>query len=250
LQDQPVQRIEDALQGRTTGVTIAASSGQPGEAPTVRIRGITSINNSDPLYVVDGIPLDDGGFDYLNPNDIESIEVLKDASSAAIYGARAASGVILVTTKHGKAGEMRVNYNGYVGTQAPARTLDLLNATQYATLRNESSVAGGGAFFFLTRLRWARGLTGRTRSSTIMPLKTDHQLSLSGGTDKSTFWASVGYFDQNGIVASPISWYKRLTARSTAIINSSPGCILARISAIRISRTRGWAIRTVYSAVR
>ena len=213
LQDQPVQRIEDALQGRTTGVTIAASSGQPGEAPTVRIRGITSINNSDPLYVVDGVPLDDGGFDYLNPNDIESIEVLKDASSAAIYGARAASGVILVTTKHGKSGDMHVGYNGYVGTQAPARTLDLLNATQYATLRNESSVAGGGSILFPNPASLGKGTDWQNQIFDRHALENDHQLSLSGGTDKSTFWASVGYFDQNGIVASPISWYKRLTAR-------------------------------------
>jgi len=218
LQDQPVQRIEDALQGRTTGVTIAASSGQPGEAPTVRIRGITSINNSDPLYVVDGVPLDDGGFDYLNPNDIESIEVLKDASSAAIYGARAASGVILVTTKHGKSGQMRVNYSGYVGTQAPARTLDLLNATQYATLRNESWVADvtdnpTGQILFPDPASLGKGTNWQAQIFDNHALENSHELSLSGGTDKSTFFASVGYFDQNGIVASPISWYKRLTVR-------------------------------------
>jgi len=218
LEDQPVQRIEDALQGRTTGVTIAASSGQPGEAPTVRIRGITSINNSDPLYVVDGVPLDDGGFDYLNPNDIESIEVLKDASSAAIYGARAASGVILVTTKHGRSGQMRVNYNGYAGTQAPARTLHLLNSTQYATLRNESWAADvtdnpTGQILFPDPASLGKGTDWQAQIFDRHALENSHELSLSGGTEKSTFFASVGYFDQNGIVASPISWYKRLTVR-------------------------------------
>src|SRR6185437_15972676 len=102
LEDQPVNRLEDALQGRTSGVTIAANSGQPGSTEQVRVRGTTSINaGSDPLYVIDGVPLDGGGLDYLNPADIESIEVLKDAASQAIYGARASTGVILVTTKKG-----------------------------------------------------------------------------------------------------------------------------------------------------
>lgn len=213
LEDQPVYRVEDALQGRTTGLTIAASSGEPGSAPTVRIRGTTSINNSDPLYVVDGVPLDDGGFDYLNAADIESIEVLKDAASAAIYGARAASGVILVTTKHGKAGQMRVAYNGYFGTQAPARTLRLLDATQYATLRNESSVAAGGAILFPNPSGLGKGTDWQAQIFNDHASEMSHEFSLSGGTDKSTFYTSIGYFDQNGIVATPISWYKRLTVR-------------------------------------
>jgi TonB-linked SusC/RagA family outer membrane protein len=213
LDDQPVYRVEDALQGRTTGLTIAASSGQPGSAPTVRIRGTTSINNSDPLYVVDGVPLDDGGFDYLNAGDIESIEVLKDAASAAIYGARAASGVILITTKKGKAGSSRIAYNGYFGTQAPARTLDLLNATQYATLRNESSVAGGGGILFPNPASLGKGTDWQSQIFNNHATEESHELSLSGGTDKSTYYISLGYFDQNGIVATPISWYKRLTVR-------------------------------------
>ena len=213
LEDQPVYRVEDALQGRTTGVTVIASSGQPGAAPTVRVRGTTSINNSDPLYVVDGVPLDDGGFDYLNAGDIESVEVLKDAASAAIYGARAASGVILVTTKHGKSGSLRVSYNGYYGSQAPARTLDLLNATQYATLRNESSVASGAGIIFTDPASLGKGTDWQAQIFNKNASENSHELSLSGGTEKSTFFISLGYFDQNGIVASPISWYKRLTAR-------------------------------------
>ena len=142
LDNQPIMRIEQFLQGRASGLTVAASSGQPGAASTLRVRGTTSINNSDPLYVVDGVPVDINGIDYLNPNDIESIEVLKDAASAAIYGARAASGVILVTTKKGKAGTLLFSYNGYYGTQAPSRKLNLLNATEYATLQNEAALAG------------------------------------------------------------------------------------------------------------
>ncbi len=213
LDDQPVYRLEDALQGRTSGVTIAANSGQPGSSEQVRVRGTTSIGNSDPLYVVDGVPLDGGGLDYLNPADIESIEVLKDAASAAIYGARAASGVILVTTKKGKSGTMRVSYDGFYGSQEPARKLHLLDATQYATLRNESSLAGGKGVIFANPAALGKGTDWQSQifnnSASIM----SHELGFSGGTDKSTFYSSLGYFDQNGIVASPISWYKRLTAR-------------------------------------
>ncbi len=161
LENMPVSRIEQSLQGRTSGITIAQSSGQPGASSTVKIRGTTSINNSDPLYVVDGVPIDVGGIDYLNQNDIESIEVLKDGASAAIYGTRAASGVILVTTKKGRSGSLKVGYNGYYGTQAPARKLKLLDATEYATLRNESSEAAGHGILFPIPPPSARVQTGR-----------------------------------------------------------------------------------------
>lgn len=213
LEDLPVNRLEDALQGRTSGVTIAANSGQPGSSQQVRVRGTTSINASDPLYVVDGVPLDGGGLDYLNPADIESIEVLKDAASQAIYGARAAAGVILVTTKKGKAGSMRVSYDGYYGTQAPARKLHLLNAQQYATLRNESSLAAGKGLVFTNPASLGAGTDWQSLIFDNHASEMNHQLSFSGGTDKSTFYTGLGYFDQNGIVADPISWYKRLTAR-------------------------------------
>jgi TonB-linked SusC/RagA family outer membrane protein len=213
LEDQPVNRLEDALQGRTSGVTIAANSGQPGSSEQVRVRGTTSINGSDPLYVVDGVPLDGGGLDYLNPADIESVEVLKDAASQAIYGARAAAGVILVTTKKGKAGTMRVSYDGYAGTQAPARKLHLLNAQQYATLRNESSLAGNNGVVFANPAFLGVGTDWQGQIFDNHASENSSQLSFSGGTEKSTFYTSLGYFDQNGIVADPISWYKRITAR-------------------------------------
>jgi TonB-linked SusC/RagA family outer membrane protein len=213
LEDQPVYRLEQSLQGRASGLTIAASSGQPGAASTVRIRGTTSINGSDPLYVVDGVPLDGGGLDYLNQSDIESIEVLKDASSAAIYGARSAAGVILVTTKKGKAGTLRVSYNGYYGSQAPARKLHLLNATEYATLRNESSLAAGNGILFANPAALGKGTDWQSQIFNNNARIQDHELNFSGGTDKSTFFASFGYNEQQGIVATPISYYKRLTVR-------------------------------------
>src|SRR6478672_8784288 len=126
LENVPNGRIEQALQGRVSGVTVMQNSGQPGSGSTLRIRGITTFNNNNPLWVVDGVVVDNGGIGYLNQSDIESIEVLKDAASAAIYGTRAATGVILVTTKKGKAGKLVVSYNGYYGVSAPAKMLDLL----------------------------------------------------------------------------------------------------------------------------
>jgi TonB-dependent SusC/RagA subfamily outer membrane receptor len=145
MEKTPNGRVEQALQGRVSGVTVAANSGQPGAASTIRIRGVTTFGDdaNNPLWVVDGVVVDAAGIGYLNQSDIASIEVLKDATSAAIYGTRAATGVILVTTKKGKAGKMVVNYNTFYGTSAPAKVLTLCNASQYATLINERQTNGG-----------------------------------------------------------------------------------------------------------
>ena len=124
-------------------VSVVQSSGQPGSGSVIRIRGTSSINGSDPLYVVDGVIIG-GGIDFLNPGDIETIEVLKDAASAAIYGARGANGVIIVTTKNGsKARGMEVKVSSYTGVQNPWKKIPVLNATEYATLMNEMSAAAG-----------------------------------------------------------------------------------------------------------
>lgn len=137
-------RVDNALKGLASGVTVTSASGQPGAAAQVRIRGIGTINESDPLYIVDGMPIE-GGIDYLNPSDIESIEVLKDAASGAIYGTRAANGVILVTTKGGEKGKVRVNYNFSYGFQNPWKHRDVLNATEYAIMMNEGLINAGQA---------------------------------------------------------------------------------------------------------
>ena len=213
LENMPIARLEQALQGRTSGLTITASSGQPGAAATVRVRGTTSITNSDPLYVVDGIPIDVGGIDYLNSSDIESIEVLKDAASAAIYGSRAASGVILVTTKKGKSGTMQMGYHGYFGTQAPAHRLKLLNATEYATLRNEAALAANQPVLFANPQALGKGTDWQDVIFNDNAQIQNHELSLSAGNDKSNYYASFGYYDQDGIVATDISNYRRFTAR-------------------------------------
>ncbi|NOU46562.1 MAG: TonB-dependent receptor [Bacteroidales bacterium] len=216
LENMSISRIEHALQGRTTGLTIASSSGQPGAASTVRVRGTTTINQSDPLFVVDGVPVDNGGIDYLNPSDIESIEVLKDGASAAIYGTRAANGVILVTTKKGKSGAMRVNYNAFLGTQAPAHKLDMLNATEYAILRNEAVPGVNPVLPYDDPASFGEGTDWQGTIFNNHAMIQNHELSISGGNDQSTYYSSFGYLDQEGVVATSISNYKRINLRFNA----------------------------------
>tara|TARA_R110002050_G_scaffold1281_5_gene9347 strand:+ start:8929 stop:11997 length:3069 start_codon:yes stop_codon:yes gene_type:complete len=213
LEDLPITRIEQSLQGRVSGLTIAANSGQPGSSSTIRVRGITTFGNNEPLWVVDGVVVDAGGIGYLNQADIASIEVLKDAASQAIYGARAATGVILVTTKKGKSGKMSVNYNGYTGVSSPERKLDLLNAVQYATLMNEASVAGGGAIRFPNPQTLGEGSDWQSAIFNNSAKRSSHEISLSGGNEISTFYASFGILDQQGIVSSDISNYIRKNIR-------------------------------------
>jgi TonB-linked SusC/RagA family outer membrane protein len=213
LETMPITRIEQALQGRTSGLTIASSSGQPGSGSTIRVRGITTFGNNNPLWVVDGVVVDAGGIGYLNQSDIESIEVLKDASSQAIYGARAAAGVILVTTKKGQAGAMRINYNGFYGTSSPAKKLNVLNASEYATLRNEASLAAGRPAPFADPLSYGEGTDWQSHIFNNQAQRHNHELSLSGGNDRSTYYASFGYLDQEGIVATDISHFRRANIR-------------------------------------
>lgn len=216
LEKVPNGRVEQTLQGRASGVTIAANSGQPGSASTVRVRGITTFNTyggNSPLWVVDGVIVDSGGIGYLNQSDIQSIEVLKDAASLAIYGARAASGVILVTTKKGAEGKLSVNYSGYVGTSSPEKTVDLLNASQYAALMNEKSVAAGGEILYSDLSSYGVGTDWQKAIFNDNAMKSSHEFSLSGGNNVSTFYASFGLQDTEGIVTSEISRYQKKSLR-------------------------------------
>ena len=217
LEDMPNGRLEQALQGRTSGVRVTLNSGQPGAAATVRIRGTATIGNSDPLYVVDGVQIE-GGIDFLNQSDIESIEVLKDAAAAAIYGARAANGVILVTTKKGKAGKMTVNYSGYAGVQNPWRKLDLLNAREYGILINEAAAAAGQPVIFENPDALGEGTDWQDAIFNYDAPMQNHEISLTAGSERSQYYISAGYFDQTGIVGNrDDSRYRRLNVR----INSS-----------------------------
>ncbi|MEI6274393.1 MAG: TonB-dependent receptor [Prolixibacteraceae bacterium] len=208
-------RVEQALQGRVSGVTVAQNSGQPGSSSTIRVRGVTTFGDggNNPLWVVDGVVVDAGGIGYLNQNDIESMEVLKDAASAAIYGTRAATGVILVTTKKGVAGKISVSYNGMYGASAPAKILNLLNATQYGALLNERSVAGGGNVIFSDLSKLGLGTDWQKSIFNNNAGRYSHEFSVSGGNDKSTFYLSLGIQNQEGIVATDISSFNQKNIR-------------------------------------
>ncbi|WP_288460884.1 TonB-dependent receptor [uncultured Chryseobacterium sp.] len=207
----PAGKPEQVLQGRAAGVNVISNSGQPGSSATIRVRGITSFGASnDPLWVVDGIVVD--GIGWLNQSDIENIEVLKDGASSAIYGVSAARGVILVTTKKGKKGRLNLSYNGFYGFGHASRKLDLLNATQYATILNEAYVNAGQTPKFSNPQSLGEGTNWQDVIFNTGE-RSNHEVSISGGNEKSTFYGSFGYYDQTGIVMSDISYYKRLTAR-------------------------------------
>src|SRR5680860_912587 len=198
------------------GVTIAANSGQPGSSSTVRVRGLTTFDTyggNQPLWVVDGVIVDSGGIGFVNQSDIESIEVLKDAASLAIYGARAASGVILITTKKGDSGKINVNYTGFAGFSSPEKTLDLLNATQYGALMNEKSIAAGGDVLYPNLSALGLGTDWQKAIFNDNALRYSHEVSVSGGNEVSTFFASFGLQDTEGIVSKEISNYNKKNFR-------------------------------------
>ena len=223
-------RAEDALKGMAAGVNVTSASGQPGAKSMIRIRGIGTINNSEPLYIIDGMPTDQNGMESVNPGDIASIEVLKDAASGAIYGARAANGVILVTTKKGKVGKANINYNFSYGWQSAWKKRDVTGATDYAILQNERRVQNGMAPLYQDpyNLVDANGdaITGfGTNWQELLfndnaPI-VQHDLSVSGASERINYYLSMGYFTQDGIVGGNYgqSNYDRLTIRSNNQFN-------------------------------
>ena len=217
-------RVDNALKGLAAGVNVTSSSGQPGASPRVRVRGTGTINNSDPLYIVDGMPIE-GGIDFLNPSDIESIEVLKDAASGAIYGARAANGVVLVTTKKGKIGKPSINYNFSQGWQTAWRRRDVTSATDYAIMQNERAVQAP-LYADPYKLMDTNGtpITGFGTDWQDLVFNDNapvqnHEVSVSGASDKLNYYLSMGYYDQEGIVGGNYgqSNYQRLSLRSNNI---------------------------------
>ena len=213
LEGLPVERVEQALQGRVSGVVIAADAGQPGSSSTVRVRGITTLGNNNPLWVIDGVVVDAGGIGYLNQSDIASIEVLKDAASLAIYGARSAGGVILVTTKKGKQGKINVSYTGFTGVSSASKKLSLLNGAEYGAVLNEASVADGGSVIFPNIASLGVGTNWQDVIFNDSAMRSSHEISLSGGNEVSTFFASFGLSDQEGIVMSDVSQFNRKSIR-------------------------------------
>lgn len=224
LSQQRPSRIEDVLKGKVSGVQITQSSGQPGSDSKVRIRGIGTINNSEPLYIVDGMPVD-GGISYLNPVDIQSVEILKDAASAAIYGTRAANGVILVTTKNGSKGKSVVSYNFSYGWQNPWKKKTMLDATQYMLLMNEAALNDGGQPIYSADTQKAlagKGTDWQDATFNYDAPVQSHQVSVSGGGDKAQYFLSAGYFNQSGIVGGNYgkSNYERFSLRSNTTLNA------------------------------
>ena len=216
IQKQQTTNAIGALYSSVPGVNIVQSNGQPWSGYTITVRGLSTTGDSKPLYVIDGVA--GGNIDSLNPADIESIDILKDAASAAIYGARAANGVVLVTTRSGKKGQASVTYNGSYGWQNPWRKKEVLNATEYMVIMNEGRVNDGGQPLYSAAEIAAAGKGTDWQDQTFnynAPI-TQHQLSVSGGTDKATYFVSLGYFKQDGIVGGNYgkSNYDRLSLRS------------------------------------
>ena len=233
LQKTPAAGLDQALQGRAAGVTVNANSGQPGAAAEVRIRGIGTTNNSAPLYVVDGVMLDN--ITFLSPNDIESTEILKDASATAIYGSRGANGVILITTKKGKEGKANISFNGYIGFQNSPKRLDLMKSQEMAeTIIGLNNVASEKNFYEKNGFNaWLQGY--RLGNSPYYPVDYDYasvetdwqdqvfrsnapiqnySLSIDGAGENYNYLVSGSYFNQQGTIIG--SDYERITVRTNS----------------------------------
>ncbi|KAA6438539.1 TonB-dependent receptor [Dyadobacter flavalbus] len=214
LTQLPITNVAQGLQSRVSGVQISQNSGSPGGNISVRIRGTNSINgNAEPLYVIDGIQISNSGgindvspLSTINPNDIESVEVLKDASASAIYGARAANGVILITTKRGKAGKTNVSLESYYGVQQVTKKLDVLNAAEFAQLENETFKNNT----YPDPASLGEGVDWQDLIFQKAPIQ-NHQLTISGGSEKTQLSLSANYFDQDGVIIN--SDFKRFTYR-------------------------------------
>ncbi len=213
LKLQANNRVDNMLQGMSSGVLVTQSSGSPNAGSQVRVRGIGTIHNSDPLYIVDGMPA--GSIDYINPNDIERIEVLKDAASGAVYGARAANGVVLVTTKKGKAGNAQVSYDFSYGIQNPWRKPAVLNATEYAIMMNEGMLNAGSAPIYDDPYSLGEGTDWVSAVFDKNSPVVKHNVNVIGGTDKVDYSISAGYLTNKGTIGGRFgrSYYDRVTMR-------------------------------------
>jgi TonB-linked SusC/RagA family outer membrane protein len=202
----PVQ----SLAGRVTGVQVTSTTGAPGDDPTVRIRGVGTFNNTSPIYVVDGVILDN--ISFLNAADIESMEVLKDASATAIYGSRGANGVIMVTTKGGKIDQQKTifNFTGEAGIQSLAKKIDLLNGKEFATIANEIKTGSYNNVDLVPNTDW------QDLVFDIAPIQ-NYQLSVSGASKAMQYYLGVGYFNQKGIIDK--SSYEKITVKFNSIYN-------------------------------
>ena len=205
--------MEQALQGAAPGVMVMSNSGQPGDGWTVNIRGFGTPDGAEPLYIIDGLPVGGSALDILNPNDIQSMEVLKDAAAAGIYGARGSNGVVIITTKTGKKNSKPVvTYDGFYGVQNPWHRQDVLNSDQYVRVINEAYVNDGKVPFFngnevLPNTDWQDAMYYENAP------KQSHHFGITGGSEFGAFSSSLSYFEQDGIIAQGKSNFERINIR-------------------------------------
>lgn len=219
LSSKPIANVLEAMQGTVPGLVIQQGSSTPGSAPSINIRGLNTMNNNDPLVIIDGI---EGSLANLNTADIEQISILKDASSTAIYGSRASNGVVLVTTKKGQAGRTEINYDFSYGLQQPTSLPNVVDSWEYAEIYNEAAVNSGRSTKF-TAEDIANYRNGGTNVKWIEEIyknyapQSSHNLSVTGGNDKMSYMASLGYLDQNSMFQGPDYGYNRYNARLNMI---------------------------------
>ena len=219
LEKAPVKSVDEALGGRVAGVQVTSGDGQPGSNADITIRGVGSITQSTaPLYVIDGFPQEESNFNSINPSDIESIDILKDASSTAIYGARGSNGVVLVTTKRGKTEKPTLTYNGYIGFQNPVNMMTLLNPYEFVRLQNDATPGYANQYYFvngktLENYKTTQGFDWQKMCLNQNPIFQNHALSLSAKFNKTAYTVSLSYTDQVGLVLK--SGFNRLQGRVT-----------------------------------
>lgn len=254
IANRPSLRVEQALQGLSAGVTVSAVSGQPGSDLKVRIRGAGTIGDANPLYVVDGVPV--GDISYLDPANIESIDILKDAASGAIYGVRAANGVVLISTKKGKSGTMTASYDGYYGVQYPIKQTELLNGDEYLdymldayanakkTKKPFPTDAQGNYTqdFLATNTNWQDYLFREG-----VPIQ-NHTVSFDGGNDMSMYSAGGTYFRQEGIAgAKDMSYFERISGRINSNHKVKEYLTFGENLTVAYKRSRGVGVGNIYS---
>jgi len=249
LEENHTLRVDQALQGQIPGVQVTSMSAQPGESPKIRMRGTGTIGNADPLFVVDGVPTNDIG--YLNSADIASLDVVKDAASLAIYGTRAANGVVFITTKKGVKGKTQISYDGFYGIQNPARKLPVLNAKEYAIIMNEAYLNSGQApripVSEINNLGkgtdWQEALYNKNAPT------QSHTLNISGGNDRSVYSSSISFMQQEGTLGlEGQSQYNRVAFRMNSAHNVYKDILkFGQNFTYTLSNKRGVGVGNIYS---
>lgn len=212
MQKMSVRRLEEAIQGRASGVMISKGKGTPGSSATIHVRGVGSIGNTGPLWVVDGVRMDPGN--HLNMNDVESIEILKDAAASAIYGARAAHGVILVTTKRGSSSAPQVNIKAQVGVHTALNLPDMLNTEQFLEMNVEARKNGGADYSDFDVSPSGLPDTDWIDEVWRNGLEQNYNLSVSGGSDKAKYFFSAAYDKEDGVMID--NWFKKYSIRANS----------------------------------